>query len=123
MPLYQYQHPDHPIVIDIVQSMKEPHVYIDDEGTEWKRVWSVPNASIDTQIDDFSSNQFVDKTRGKGMTMGQLWDESNAASERRAKIGGKDPVREKYFKKYSKERQGLKHQNDPSSKKDRPIQI
>ena len=114
MPIYQFAHPEHPVVIEVVQSMKEPHIYIDEEGVEWKRVWSAPNASIDTHIDDFSSKEFVDKTREKGMTMGQLWDESNAASERRAKIGGKDPVREKHFKKYSAERQGLKHNKDTS---------
>ena len=114
MPLYTYEHPETGEQTDVIQKMSDKHEYTDDKGITWNRVYSVPTASIDTKIDDFSKKEFVDKTRDKGMTMGQLWDESNAASERRAKIAGKDPIREKYFKKYSKERQGLKHNKDTS---------
>jgi len=123
MPLYTFEHPDsdgHGPFIDVMQSMKDEHEYTDEDGVKWRRVFSVPNASIDTRIDDFSSNEFVNKTKEKGMTMGQLWDESAAASERREKTLGKDPVKEKYFKKYTKERVGMKHQKDPSRKGDGP---
>lgn len=114
MPVYQYQHPEHPIVIEVVQSMKERHVYIDDEGVEWRRVFTVPQASQNTKIDAFSSDEFVLKTKEKGMTIGQLWDESKVLSEKRAKVGGKDPVKEKYFKNYKKRRRGIKHPQDNS---------
>ena len=62
--------------------MKDNHEYTDEDGVKWKRVFAVPNASIDTRIDDFSSNEFVDKTKDKGMTMGQLWEESKQASKK-----------------------------------------
>ena len=48
------------------------------------------------------------------MTIGQLWDESKVLSEKRAKVGGKDPVKEKYFKNYKKRRRGIKHPQDNS---------
>jgi len=111
MPIYQYRHPEHPIVIDIYQTMKELHVYVDDEGTEWKRVWSVPNAAVDTQVDPFSSSDFKKATKEKNCTMGELWDHSKELSEKRKhKLGTKtDPVREKYEREYAKKRLGRKH--------------
>ena len=85
MPIYQFRHPDHPIVIEVVQSMKEDHVYIDSEGTKWERVWSVPNASIDSQPDPFDSKGFVESTKNNKGTMGDLWDQAKEASEKRIK--------------------------------------
>ena len=123
MPIYEYQHPDTGETIEVDQKMNDFHIYIDYQGTEWKRVYSVPNASIDTQIDDFSSNEFVNKTKGKGMTMGQLWEESKQASNRREKMLGEDPVKKKYFKNYSKKRSGMKHEKDPAKKTPGPIDI
>ena len=101
-------------IVEIVQKMSDPHEYTDEEGVKHKRVYTLPNASIDTQIDPFSSREFVDKTKDKGITMGELWDASQDASEKREKVLGKDPVKEKYFKNYSKKRRGLKHKDDPS---------
>jgi hypothetical protein len=111
MPVYQYSHPEYPIVIEVVQSMKDPHVYIDDEDVEWQRVWSAPNASIDTQVDPFDSKAFVDSTKNKKGTMGDLWDQAKEASEKRTDKLGHDPIKQKYFKNYSKGRKGMKHMN------------
>ena len=87
--------------------MDEPHVYIDEKGIEWKRKWTLPNAAIDAEIDPFNSNEFVRKTASKKGTMGDLWDQSKELSEKRKeKHGGKDPVKEKYLKEWSKERKG-----------------
>ena len=126
MPLYTFEHPDSDgrgPFIDVIQSMKDNHEYADEDGVKWKRVFDVPNASIDTRINDFSSNEFVNKTKDKGMTMGQLWEESERASNRREKLLGKDPVKEKYFKNYSKERSGMKHDKDPTKKTPGTIDI
>jgi len=114
MPFYLFKHPDFEKVIEVFQNMKDEHVYVDPNGIEWNRIFTAPNAAVDTKIDATSSEDFVNKTRGKGMTMGQLWDESKTASEKRKKILGKDPIREKHFKKYSKKRKGMKHKEDPS---------
>jgi hypothetical protein len=109
MPIYQFAHPEHPIVIDVVQSMKEPHVYVDSKGVEWVRIWSVPQASFDTKIDPYNKKSYMNKDHGK-RTLGELWDESNDFSRKRAeKNGGLDPVKEKYEQEYSKKRRGKRH--------------
>ena len=41
--------------------------------------------------------------------MGDLWDASREASAKRKEAYGTDKVKEKYLKKYSEERKGLKH--------------
>ncbi len=114
MPIYQFRHPEHPIVIEEVQKMSEPHVYVDEEGTEWIRVFNVPNMSIDSQVDPFDEKAFVDATRDTKGTYGDLLDMSKEASEKRIQKLGYDPVKQKHFKDYSEKCNGLKHKNDPS---------
>tara|TARA_Y100001963_G_scaffold157859_1_gene255382 strand:+ start:24 stop:371 length:348 start_codon:yes stop_codon:yes gene_type:complete len=114
MPVYQFRHPEHPIMIEVVQSMKEDHIFIDDEGTEWVRVWGVPNAAIDSQVDPFDSKAFVESTRNSKGTMGDLWDQAKEASEKRKDKLGYDPIKQKYFKNYSKSRNGMKHRDESS---------
>ena len=109
MPIYQFAHPEHPIVIDVMQSMKEPHVYVDKDGVEWNRVWSVPNAAIDTSNDAFDSKKFVESTRNKKGTYGDLLDQAKEAAEKRVQKLGYDPVKQDYYKEYSKKRSGMKH--------------
>ena len=110
MPIYQFSHPEHPIIIEVVQSMKEPHIYIDEEGVEWTRVWDLPNASIDTKIDPWSASDFSRKTGEKKGTMGDLWDQSKEMSQERAKqCGGTDPVKKKYEKDWSAKRRDMKY--------------
>ena len=111
MPVYQYAHPEHPIVIEVVQSMKEPHIFVDEEGIEWKRVWSAPNASIDSRVDPFDSKRFVEATKDTKGTYGDMLDRSKEASEKRKEKLGYDPIKQKYFKKYSANRNGMKHLN------------
>lgn len=110
MPLYAYRHPDTGEEKEILQSMNDEHVHIDEFGVEWKRVFSVPHASIDSNIDPFSQRQFADSTGGKKGTFGDMFDYSKEMSERRAeKAGGVDPVKKKYFEDYSKKTGGKKH--------------
>ena len=110
MPLYTYKHPDTNEHKDVFQSMNEEHIYVDSFGTEWKRVYFAPNASIDSNIDPFSKRQFTDSTGGKKGTMGDMFDYSEEMSQRRAeKAGGVDPVRKKYFDDYTKKTNGQKH--------------
>ena len=93
--------------------MNDPHEYFgeaDELNEPWQRVFTIPNASIDTQIDPFNSNQFVDRTGSKKGSYGDMLDYSSEMSQRRAdQAGGVDPVKEKYFKEYSKKRKGAKH--------------
>jgi len=39
MPAYTFQHPKTEEVIEVTQSMTDEHVYIDEKGVRWKRVW------------------------------------------------------------------------------------
>ncbi len=107
MPLYQFIHPETEEVVEVVQRMKEDHVYIDENGIEWKRVWNIPQASMDTQVDPFSSKAFRESTDSKNMTVGDMWDKSKEMSELRAhRLGTKDPVKEKYESDARKLRKG-----------------
>ena len=113
MPLYIFQHPKTKETKEVLQSMKHDHTYVDEKGVEWNRVWVNPHASIDTQIDPWSSKDFVAKTENKGGTVGDLWDKSKELTRKRAQEnGGVDPVKVKSDKDYSKERNGMKR---PSS--------
>ena len=107
MPLYVFKHPKTGEQIEIVQKMDEEHIYIDKNGLKWERIWSIPNASTDSQIDGSKEN-FMEYTKNKKGTLGDLWDASREASEKRIKKYGKDPVKEKHFKKFKKEK-GIKH--------------
>lgn len=110
MPFYTYKHPETEECRDILQSMKEKHVYVDEEGVEWNRVYFAPNASIDSNIDPFSQRQFTDSTGAKKGTVGDMLDYSAEMSERRAqKSGGADPVKKKFFDDYAAKRNGQRH--------------
>ncbi len=108
MPLYLFIHPDTEEEKEVFQKMDEPHVYIDENGIEWRRVFTPTNFSVDGKVNPFSQKEFVDKTAKKGMTVGDMWDLSKEMSEKRKKVDGKDKVKEKYLKDYSKDRRGRK---------------
>jgi hypothetical protein len=79
---------------------------------EWGRVWTVPHASIDSSIDPFSKQQYIDATYKKKGTVGNMMDYSAELSAQRAeKAGGLDPVKEKFYNNYAKERNGTEHPN------------
>ena len=110
MPVYIYQHPQTKEIIEIVQSLNEDHVYIDLNGVSWNRVFTVPQISTDVQNkSDSSSSDFLSTTKNKKYNIGDMWDKSMELSEKRKKIYGKDPVKEKYFKDWSKKRKGKVH--------------
>ena len=113
MPIYLFQNPKTGKVKEIFQSMNDSHVYSED-GIEWQRIFTIPQASIDTEIDAFSEDSFKKKTAGKRETLGDLMDRSKELSEKRQSIAGTDPVQNKFFENYSKTRKGKKHTKDPS---------
>lgn len=112
MPVYIYHNVSTNEYREVFQSMKEKHEYFGENGDEnsWKRVFTVPQASIDSVVDPFSSQQFTEKTYNKKGTYGDLIDRSAELSAKRAEIaGGVDPVKQQYFDNYSKARKGAKH--------------
>ncbi len=113
MPIYIYQNPETNKTIEVLQSMTEEHVYVDEKGLEWKRVFVPSQLATESSIDPWSENQFVEKTRNSKGNYGDLLDRSAELSSKRAnENGGVDPIKQKYFKDYSKKRGGAKHPED-----------
>ena len=111
MPIYVYKHPEREEYREVVQGMNDEHVYSED-GVEWSRVFLAPNASIDNSIDPFSKQQYLEATKNKKGTVGDMMNLSAELSEMRSeKMGGKDPVKEKFYDNYAKERNGAEHPN------------
>ena len=113
MPQYEFIHEKTGEIHTIILSMKEEKVYAGPKGNQkgqWKRVWSVPGASVDTVIDPHSAADFVKVTNKKGGTMGELWERSAELSAKRAdKEGGIDPVKQGYYDRFAAKRRGKKH--------------
>lgn len=113
MPIYIYQNPETNETIEVLQSMTEEHVYVDEKGLEWKRVFVPSQLTTESSIDPWSEKQFVEKTRNSKGNYGDLLDRSAELSSKRAdQNGGVDPIKQKYFKDYSKKRGGAKHPKD-----------
>lgn len=98
---YVFKHPTLEKYVEVVQRMNEKHIYIDSEGIEYERVWRVPQMAMDLKMDPFSKNDFL-KRMNKRCKVGDMMDESAELSEKRAKIAGKDPLKEKIFTDYEK---------------------
>jgi hypothetical protein len=126
MPLYIYHNIVTDEYVEIVQRMNETHQYSGISGDEdcWRRVFTVPNASIDAHLDPFSSKDFVNKTQNKKGTYGDLLDRSAEMSDKRASLaGGKDPVKEQYFSDYSAKRRGAKHPDQMKTFENNKIKV
>lgn len=117
---YTYQHPKTKEVREIQQGMNDKHEYFGEKGERkisWKRIWEAPDILKDTKVDPFDSKKYVEKTGNQKGTFKDLQNQSQEASEKRAQIyGGEDPLKRKYFDKWSKERNGLRHPHDPVQK-------
>lgn len=112
MPFYLYENVESGEVVEVLQGMNDLHQYDGEDGTEkglWRRVFVNPNLSLDSQIDPFSQKDFIKKTRDKNDTYGNLQDRAAEASEQRAAKLGYDPVKQKYYENYAKERGGKAH--------------
>jgi hypothetical protein len=107
-PEYLYEDPDTGEVKSVFQKANDDHEY-KEKGKKFNRVFTIPNASIDTKIDATSEKDFINKTKNKKGTMGDLWNASREASAKRKEVFGKDDVKERYLKKYSDERKGMRH--------------
>jgi hypothetical protein len=115
MPYYIFKNQETEEIRDVFLNMNDVKEYFGEGGDEttWKRVFTSPNASIDSKIDPFKAEEFARKTGSKKGTYGDLLDKSAELSRQRADIaGGDDPVKARYFENYSKSRRGAKHPSD-----------
>ena len=109
MPEYLFENPDTGEIISVAQGIDEEHTY-SEEGKVFDRVFTVPNASIDSNPDPFSAQQFTEKTKDMKGSMGDMWDYSAELSQKRKQAhGGVDPIRKKAEADYSKKRKGMKY--------------
>jgi hypothetical protein len=115
MPIYTFENPETGETIDVIQKMNDDHIYIDEHGLEYKRVYYSPNTAIDSQIDAFSSRDFAEKTRNKRGTIGDLLDKSKELSEKRGGASN-DPVLKNFFSSYEKENK-VKHSAEIKTEK------
>ena len=103
MPEYIYEHPDTGKQITVWQSIHEEHIY-EVDGVVHNRVYTIPQASIDTKIDPYSSKDFREKV--KAQNVGDIWDRSKELSEIRKDKDGRDPVQENTSKITQKKEKG-----------------
>ena len=111
MPIYVFKHPEKEQYVELAQSMSEKHIYFDDDGLRWERVYFSPQFNTQGKIDAFDNKKFVDKTGKMKGTYGDLMDYSKELSEERESKMGYDPVKKAYFDNYKK-KNGRKHVND-----------
>jgi len=118
MPIYIYKNPNTDESIEILQSMNEDHIYVDNDGLEWKRVFIPTQLNTEASIDPWSNSDFVEKTRYTKGTYGDMLDRSSELSEKRAsENGGIDPVKQKAYDNYAKKRGGTRHPKELKEKK------
>jgi hypothetical protein len=108
MPNYLFENPKTKEVKEVFFHMNEEKRYFDEDGKEWARLFTVPAAQMDTEINEFSGKDFAEKTKNKNYNLGDLWDKSAELSEKREKKAGKDFVKEKAAEDYKK-RTGKTH--------------
>ena len=77
--------------MEVVQKMNDEHVFVDDDGVTWERVWTTPSTSIGLQADVDSAQHFIDKT--SGWNTGDMWDYSKELSEKRIAKRGYDHIK------------------------------
>lgn len=112
MPIYLFKHPDREEYEEVFFHMDEDKVF-KKEGLLWQRVYHSPNLNTEASINPWDNNDFVNKTKNKKGTIGDMMDASAELSAKRAdQNGGVDPVKQKYFKDYAKKRNGTKHHLD-----------
>lgn len=96
--------------VKIYRGEKDDCEYVDEQGNDlfvnlcWQRVYHAPNTVIDGNINPFSQQDFLNKTKN-AKTYGEMWDLSAEMSQQRAdKLGGEDPMRKAAEKKFYKQK-------------------
>ena len=124
MPLYIFSHPKTGEIREVFFHMDDDKSYVDEDGIKWQREYSSPELNASGKTDAWNSKQFVEKT-GKGGKLGDMLDMSaDLSRERASQNNGVDPLKEKYYKRYSKERNGAIHPDkNPKTFENKHIKI
>lgn len=106
---YLFSNPDNPEEIEtVILSINDEKIYIKN-GIKWNREFTVPNTATNTIVDPFSEKSYLASTDNKRENIGSLLDRSKELSEKREKIAGIDPNKQKTYERYSKLRKGKEH--------------
>ncbi len=112
MPIYLFEHTKTGAIHEVAYHMSEAKDYRGPNGKAaagvWRRVWTKPQAAIDTRVDPYSAKDFVKATNRPGK-MADLWDRSADLSAKREEKEGVDPIKQTFYETYSKRRKGAKH--------------
>lgn len=114
MPIYIFENELTGEVKEIFFHMEEKKLFNGEDESEigqWRRVFTVPLASIDTKLDPRDKAAFVRRTE-KYKTVGEFQDISREMSDQRASKDGVDSVKQTWLKNYSSERLGKKHPSE-----------
>lgn len=106
MPIYTYKDDETGAVYDVIQGMNDKHEFFIN-GKKLRRIFHVPQASIDTRVNPTDEKGFLEKTSKMKGTIGDMQDFSRELSEKRG--GENDPVKQNYYKHYAKKRRGKEH--------------
>lgn len=106
MPEYSYIDDSTGEVHNVIQGMNEKHEFFID-GRKLRRIFTIPTASIDSKVDPYNQGTFLEKTSKMRGTIGDMQDFSRELSDRRG--GDQDPIKQKYYEKYSTRRKGKVH--------------
>lgn len=110
MPVYDFHHAEtnHTIsvLVPLTATDKERAQQVQD-GKVYKRVYAAPLAAKDLNPKDGTLSDYRRTTGEKNLTVGEAWEASREMSERRAaQHGGKDPVKEQFYRDYEKTNHG-----------------
>jgi hypothetical protein len=112
MPTYIFQHPITREYREVIQNINSKHIYIDEYGIHWERIFTSPQLNTEGSLSaNATEKEFSEYTKNKKGTIGDLWDRSRELSDKRKKIYGRDPVKEKYNKTWSEKRKGKKRRD------------
>jgi hypothetical protein len=123
MPVFLFENPDNPKEVVEVHMPINGHREHIVNGVRWKRVWTVPQMSIDSKWDCHNEKDFTEKTGRKKGTIGDIWQKSAELSEKRAQKLGVDPVKENYLKEYRKKTKGKLHPTEIKENQEKPFEI
>ena len=105
MPLYIFSHPETGEIREVFFHMDDDKSYVDEDGIKWQREYSSPELNASGKTDPWNSKQFVEKTgKGRGKLGDMLDMSADLSKERASQNNGVDPMKENYYKRYSKER-------------------
>lgn len=122
--MYVFENPNTGEEVEVFFAMNDAKEYTGSDGLKWNRVLLSPQLNTEASINPWSNDDFVNKTANTKGTLGDLMDRSEELSRIRAdRNDGLDPVKEKYYKKYSKDRKGAKHLDQMKNFENKDVKV